>query len=194
VYDWLFEGHTAVYIVLGSVAFVCLLCWKQVPRRAYLIGFGVAAALMLVYFLLDRLVETDREQIQRKIEVMAGAVRRQDVGAIIAHISEDFRVGGVNREGFRQYAESRIRSHWVDEIIVWDFQFPDDFKARAPVAGRDTEVAQVSFLVRAVGSFGNAVERCQADFVRDRDGQWRLLDFQLRNPVDNSPVAVPGLQ
>jgi hypothetical protein len=192
VYDWLFEGHTAVYIVLGSVAFVCLLCWKQVPRRASLIGFGAAAALMLVYFLLDRLVETDREQIQRKIEVMAGAVRRQDVGAIFAHVSEDFRHGGLSREGFRQFAENHIRSHRVDEIIVWDFQFPDDFKAPAPVAGRVTEVAQVSFLVRAVGSF-NALERCQADFVRDRDGQWRLLDFQLRNPVDNSPVAVPGL-
>jgi hypothetical protein len=194
VFDWLFEGRIAVYIVLASVAFVCLLCWKQVPRRIYLIAFGVAAALMLLYFLLDRSKETDREQIQRKVEVMAGSVRAGNVDAIFAHISEDFRVGSRNREGFRQFADEHIRSHRVEEVIVWDFQFPDDFRAPAQVGGRDTQIAQVSFLVRARGSFGEAApERCQAQFVRDRDGQWRLLTFELHNAVDNSLVPIPGL-
>jgi hypothetical protein len=202
VFDWLFEGRLAVYIVLGAFAFVFLLCWKQVPRRAYLIGFGVAAALLLLYFLLDRFVETDREEIQRKVEVMARNVQTGDVDAIFANVSRNFRVGSTNREGFRQFAESAIRSHRAEVVIVWDFEFPDDFKSPiqvrevlspTEVRERNTEVAQFSFLVRCRGSFGEVFERCEARFIRDPDGQWRFFDFRLRNPVDNSPVSVPGL-
>jgi hypothetical protein len=193
VFDWLFEGRVAVYIVLGAFAFVLLLCWKQVPRRAYLIGFGVAASLLLLYFLLDRIKETDREEIQHKVEVMARNVQTGDVTAIFGNVSEDFRHGGANRESFRQFAENAIRSHRAEEVIVWDFQFPDDFKAPIQVRGRDTEVAQFSFLVRCRGSFGDVFERCEARFIRDPDGRWRFFDFNLRNPIDNSPVSVPGL-
>ena len=58
---------------------------------------AVAIALLApLYLLLDRLVETRREQITRKLEAMAAAVKPKDAGTIFQHISESFRWGGLN--------------------------------------------------------------------------------------------------
>jgi hypothetical protein len=198
VYDWLFEGRLSVYIPLIAAALVCLVVWKQTPRRIFLLGFAAAALLAGAYFLLDLAVETDREQIERKTKEMAGGVRAQNIAAILGHVSGDFRHGSMTRELFDHFAESAIRGHRVEEVEVWDFHFPDDFRGpfRIPSTGRDTLVARVSFTAKPKGGMASeAFYRCEAQFVRDPDGQWRLFDFRIFNPAMEStqPLEIPGM-
>jgi ketosteroid isomerase-like protein len=144
-----------------------------------------------VYFLLDWAVETDREQIGRRMQEMAGNVRTRNIAAIFSHISEDFRRG---KENFRRLAESHIQRGDVDSVVVWDLQFPDEFRTPVEVSGRRAEGAQVFFRVNTHGGISEGWQaRVEALFVRDPDGQWRLLDFRLFDPLTNQPLSIPGL-
>jgi hypothetical protein len=154
--------------------------WRDLQRRLALppIILAVLALLAGVYFLLDRLVETRREQITRKLHEMAAAVRTQDLDRIFAHISEQFNVFGKNKAAFRDYVESRFSE--VQELVVWDEQFPDDsgrvvFRAK-PKGPRIPEQFQAIV---------------HAEFVRDPDEQWRLRHFEIRFGLGNE--VLPGL-
>jgi hypothetical protein len=200
VFDWLFEGRVAVYVALAAAGFVLLLAWWNTRRRFWLISFAVVLLLAGTYFLLDRLVETDREQIGRKLQEMAAAVQARNPAAIMAHVSDDFQVRGHDRATFQGFVERALRERWVDQVVVWDFFFPDDFRGPAEVRRggevRPRQVARMSFRAKPIGGRvgENAGFPCEARFVRDPDGQWRLLDFEVFNPViTNQPEPVPGL-
>jgi hypothetical protein len=187
VFDWLFEGRASVYIFLAALAGVMLYVWWRRRKRSYLYAAVGAVALAGVYFLLDRAVETDREQIERKLTEMAGAVRERAPERIFAHISESFRLGTVNRAGFREYVGMVDRNRWVDELKVWDFEFAPDFK----------ETGRVAFKAKPTGTMtgGAPFYRVEAVFHRDPDGEWRLQTFQLFNPLvdSNQPLQIPHL-
>jgi hypothetical protein len=199
VFDWLFEGRAAVYVSLAAVAIVLLAAWQQTRRGKWPIGVGAVALLVGLYFLLDRLVETDREQVVRKVQEMAAGVRTRDANAIFRHVSERFSHGGANRARFREMVDAVLRGGVVDEVEVWGFQFAGDFRAAVPLPGQEAraETIRVSFQAKAKG--GRAPEGpgnpCEARFVRDpEDGQWRMLDFQVFNPVlTDQPQTIPGL-
>lgn len=190
--DWLFEGRTAIYVLLAAVAFLALCAWWQTRRRVALITLAFALGLGGLYFLLDRLVETDREQIERKVRLMAAAVQAHSTDSIFSHISESFQRGGTGREAFRSFTENALRNSWVNEIEVWGFEFGDDFRSSSQVpigaTTRQAEVAQVSFMVKPKGGRlpHEPFLRCDARFVRDADGQWRLLGFDLFEPAVNT--------
>jgi hypothetical protein len=196
VLDWLFEGRPAVYVSLAAVGFVMLVAWVQNRKRLWLIGVGTVVVLAGLYYLLDRAVETDREQVERKVEEMAAAVRPRNVEAILRNVSDRFNRGGRDKASFRQWVSAHIGL--VEEVKVWDFGRPDDFLGTVPLPGEATpaETIRVTFLAKASGgmAMGGPANPCEARFIRDPDGQWRMLDFQVFNPViTNQPEAIPGL-
>ena len=197
MFDWLFEGRASVYVSLAAIAIVMLLAWQQTRKRFCLIGLAAALGLAGLYFLLDRLVETDREQVVRKVEEMAAGVRARNADAIFRHISDRFSRSGVDRARFREAVDSLLRNRMVDEVEVWDFQFPADSDTQGQLPGRSAsgEAIVVSFTAKPKGGLADGkFGRCDATFVHDADGQWRLFDFRVFDPVANQPVPIPGLQ
>jgi ketosteroid isomerase-like protein len=194
VFDWLYEGWDVVYVLLGLVAVGLLWLWKQTPRRAYLIAAAVCLVLIGIYFLLDRQVETDREQIQRKITEMAAAVQTRDVERIFQHISPNFHAGEADRAGFRQDVERALPL--IDKVEVWGSQFPENFRQRTGQGAAAEETARVEFFAKpSGGTAGNAgYYLVRAVMRRDPDGQWRLQSYEVFTPAgSNEPVAVPHL-
>jgi hypothetical protein len=193
VFDWLFEGRLAVYVVLATVAVLLLVLWQQSRKRYLLIAIASVASLAGIYFLLDHFVETDREQIERKIQEMGAAVRARSVDDIFQHISSRFRRGGQDRESFRHSVDAALRGNLIAEIVVWDIDVPSDFRTNSG----ETQLARVEFNVKARG--GRVGEtpphHCRAQFIRDPDGQWRLQGFDLFNPLvdTNQPIQIPQL-
>ena len=70
---WLIEGDATIYLLLGFGFIVCLVAWQRTRKRHFAIAAGVFAALILGYFLLDRFIESDGEQMTRKGPAPAGA-------------------------------------------------------------------------------------------------------------------------
>jgi hypothetical protein len=191
--SWLSDNF-ALFIMLLSIAALALAyLWWGSRRRYYAFGAVGAVAFMglvclLVYLLPLLLGESDGQQIERKIREMAAAVKAGNLDRAFRHISSDFRFGSLDRAAFRQRAEEAIRRRHVEEVIVWDFE-------RGEIA-RQTRTAKVSFMVKGTGDWRGSElgYRCDADFVLDLDGQWRMRGFQLFNPFreSNEPIPIPG--
>ena len=195
--DWFFEGRLPVYIALAAAAVLCAFFWTQSRKRGFLLAAGACLALVGVYFLLDRSVETDREQIQRKIQEMGAAVRDRDVDRIFANVSDDFRRGSANKASFRQQVEHIIGGGVVNELLVWTITVPDEGKMRERPEDPRENMARAEFFAKPLGGMadGSTYYLIRAQMKRDPDGQWRLQGFDAYSPYSdtNSPLQIPEL-
>jgi hypothetical protein len=189
VFDWLFEGRPVIYWLLGALGAVLLVGWWTTRKRILLIAVGTLAALAGLYFVLDKLVETDREQIERTLTEMASAVSRRDTEGVFRHVSDAFASpAGRNKADFQEAARGYISGGVVGEVVVWDVEFPQG-------VSHDRPTAPVAFMVKAKGgSFGgkeDAGYRCEATFHHDADGRWRLQGFKLFDPLGTQQIPLP---
>jgi hypothetical protein len=195
MFDWLFEGWLTIYVSLACVGVLLLFQWWQLRKRSWLYGVVGVAALAGVYFLLDRTVETDREQIERKVREMAEAVKRGDVDAIFRHLSESFRLNGADKGMFRNRVEGALAAKLVDEVEVWDVELPENRPDPDPPPG----MKSLRIFFRAKPKGGRLVGHeelpylVRARFVLDPDGQWRMQWFQISDPVGDHPLDIPYL-
>jgi hypothetical protein len=186
--DWLFDARLSVYIVLGGVGLLLTLAWWRTRKQVYLKRLILPIGLAAIYALISHFVETPKQEITRKLKEMADGVMHNELDKAFAHISEDFRVGGSNKNGFRKRAEELKSAFGVTEMIVWDIDVTelDEDKGRA----------SATLAVKTLGSYrgsGSLYFNGRAEFQRDTDGQWRLLSFQLFHPfIDtSSPLPLP---
>ena len=91
VFDWLFEGHLSAYFLLAATAALFIVLGIRTrKRRWYAVAAGVVA-LAGLYCLLDFAVETDREQIQRKVRAMAADLKAPaHLDAVMENVSDRF--------------------------------------------------------------------------------------------------------
>jgi hypothetical protein len=188
VFDWLFEGRANVYLLLAVAAAALLYLGVQTRRRSLLIAGGGVVVLMGVYFLLDRLVETGREQVRRKLLEMAEAVNARDTDRVMVHVSERFSSQNRDRPALRSFVDRHLRERSVDELAIGDVAFPD------PPSSPGEGTLAVTFRARAhIARLGVvASAQVRATFGRDPDGQWRMTAFEVLNPADNTtPLPLP---
>ncbi len=189
MFDWLFEGRTSVYVLFAAAAAALLYTGLQARKRSLLVACGIVAALIGVYFLLDRMVETGREQVRRKVQDLAAGVSARDADRVLAHVSERFSSQGRNKAAMRNYVEARLRERRIDELTVRDVTFPD---TGAPAAEAEL---RVTFRARPQSARHGPLPEfhVEATFGRDPDGEWRMTAFQFFNPVVDSrtPLQLP---
>jgi len=187
VFDWLFEGRTSVYIILGALAVLLLVAWWQNRWRWCLVGVGVLLVLIGAYWLLDRLVETDREQIARKVQDMAAAVKQKNLDAAFTLFSDQFHSPtGMTKQEFRKQAQSHMDRYEITELVVWDLEFPE-----RPSREKGTATASFRFKVR--GNFGEFIEhRCEPVFAYEPPHGWRMIGFKIYQPLSQEEVKLPG--
>jgi hypothetical protein len=175
MFDWLFEGHTAVYVVLITLVVFLFVVWWQTRKRWWLLGVAVAAGSIGLYALLDRVVETDREQIVRKVQEMAAAVNARDLDALFANISDQFRSpGGRTKEALLDDIDSYLRSRTVEKVKVWDIVCVER-------PSPDNSPVHVFFSAKAEG-LREMFADCDATFDFDPQRGWQLQSIRLLKP------------
>jgi hypothetical protein len=175
MFDWLFEGHFAVYAVLAAAAAVCTLLWRRTRKRRWLAGAAAALALAGLYALLDFAVETDRERLQKLVpEMAAGLKPHSNLDPVFDHVSEQFRSpSGKSKSEVRELARSYLDSGVVTEVKVWD--------VRVEKVSREEKAAVVSFGGKAKGGPGDYVPlRCLATFEYDPANGWRMKALEVK--------------
>ena len=184
MFDWLFEGRISVYVLLGVAAALLLYAGRQRRQKSLVLAGCIVACLIGLYYLLDRFVETDREQVRRKLAEMADGVRARDAGAIFQHISERFDTWRMDRAAFRRWVEDQLPT--VEELRVSNITFPGGGN---PADGtlRVTFDARVTSGRLPTGAGSVFVD---ATFRRDADGQWRLTAFQASSPLLNNGLPL----
>jgi hypothetical protein len=186
---WLIDNSTLVYTILGAACLGLGLLWWRTKYARYLEGSALALALIAAVWTLGFFVDTDTRRIVRAVEEMRAGVQGRDVDRIFAQISRHFRFGGSNFTEFRRRVADVIRSRNVNDVNVWDFEPGEISRTRG--------TATINFKVKPTGDWGNDARfyRCDAEFVLDPDGQWRMRGFQVFNPfVDaHQPLPIPEL-
>jgi hypothetical protein len=184
---WLVEGPTVLYFVLGIAAVAAGLRWWVSRRRPAAIAFAAAAGLIAVLAGLDLFVPTDNKQIQWKIDAMAKALARHDVHAAFAHVSDRFLFQGFTKSEAQRFTSAHIGE--VQSITVWNYELRE--------ISRDEGKAVVTFSFKGRGTSGHNVDffNGRAEFVLDRDGQWRLSGFEPYapqvDPMSGQPIYIP---
>lgn len=186
MFDWLFEGRTSIYVALGAVAVFLLLIWWQTRKRWLLLGVVVAAGLVGLYALLDKAVETDREQIVRKVREMVVAFNARDVELLFANISDNFNSRlARDKKQFRDEVAGYLSRGVVQNARVWNIEFED-------TPSREHPSARVFFSAKADSSGRElAPTDCEAVFDFDPQHGWRLQSLRLFKPGTTEEWPIP---
>lgn len=187
MFDWLFEGRLAVWLFLLLIAGVLAFIWHRVRVRGLLAAAGVFVFLALLYWILGLLVETGREEIERKMAEMTTALNKPDFDGIFRHTSESFTFRGYDKKNTRKRAEDTMLSLRVRNVRVWEVEVGE--------VNRENRKAKVTFKVKADHSWTSGAEfaLCRSVWVLDPDGQWRMQACNLYNPLvdTTSPLTFP---
>ena len=174
MFDWLFEGRTSVYAILAALAVFLLLAWWQMRKRWLLYGVVATAVLVGVYALLDKAVETDSEQIVRKLQEMVAAVNAHNLDAAFVHISDQFRSqGGKSKQELRAVAQSHLGRE-VERVQVWDIVIEGHLS-------REQGEVHVSFSAKTHNG-REFLTDCDAIFQFHAQHGWQLRSFRLLKP------------
>ena len=199
--SWLVDNSGSVYLLLAVLALVWLfVVWLQrqkdpeMEQRAVLLrtvaGLGIIVLLAVMLGLLTLFIPTDQKQITEKLKEMSAGVKARDTNRIFAHVSEEFRLGSLDKAAFRSHTDRIIQSGYVEEVEMWDFK---PIQVERTAGGKQT--ATILFSVKPKGQFGSeAFYQCKAVFVRDPEG-WRLQTFNIYDPLRNpdTPLTIPTL-
>ncbi|MBY0527516.1 MAG: nuclear transport factor 2 family protein [Gemmataceae bacterium] len=186
------DNRSTLFLLLGIAAIVLGMIWVRTRDRRCLYGLGGVGAVALVLLLLALFgPESDSAQIKRKVNEMAEGVKAKDVDRIFQHISEQFRYRSTDKQEFRQYADAALRRGEVAELRLSNIDKVEFLPAKAG----EPATASIRFLAKPIAPGGDfdRIFRVEAIFIRDPDGQWRLKDFLLRNPINNEPLVLPEL-
>jgi hypothetical protein len=186
---WLVEGNLTLYFLLACAEVILLALWWRTRKRKYAVGAGVVALLIVGVFVLDRAVESDREQMVRKTYEVTEAVTAGHIDRAFERVSDSFQYGSVNKDSFRQFAMTTRQSGRVTSVTVWDV---------TPVeVSREARRGVVEFPFKVRGSFGETPPNyfARVTFTLDPDGQWRVKTFDIFNSLteSKSPVTIPGM-
>lgn len=185
---WLVEGDPTLYVLLTGFGLACLAAWWRTRKRRYAIGAGAVALTIAGLFLLDRFIESDREQMVRKVQEIAAGVNARDLNRTFGHVSEHFERGGVDKASFRRFADRMLRSSYVTDVQVWDFNVIS--------AARDRRQGDVECFFKVRGSWGETPPGffVRVHFSLDNDNQWRVQSFEVFKSITESqqPVPIPG--
>jgi hypothetical protein len=185
---WLVEGDLTLYAILAAVGIVCAAIWLRTGRRKYAIVAGAAAVAILTLSLLDRFVESDREQMIRKVQDIADGVQSRNFDRVFRHVSDGFRRGTFDKAQFRSFAQEASHRRNVTEFQAWGF-VPGDVSRQ----NRRGEL-EFSFKIRGNWSAGTEYFVAKTAWTMDSDGEWRLQNFDVFNPFTDatSPIQIPG--
>jgi hypothetical protein len=193
--EWLFEGQLLIYAILAAALVFLTIGWKQTPRKSYLVGIIALAVLLVLYYVLDLVVVTDREQIRHALNEMSAGVEARSIGRIFDNVSDTYNRHGMSKEAFRQVCTGVINARHVDRVAMWGCEFAPGYKQRESQSDARETIAKVRFQAKPEGASGVSLYQVDAVFHRDTDGKWRLQSWEVFDPYhnDSGPLRVPDV-
>jgi hypothetical protein len=179
MFDFLFEGGLALYIVALLGGLFCFILYSQRRDRRYLTGVAAFAGLALLLFLLDKIRETDMERSVRTVHEVTDLVNGKQLDRAFGYFANDFTAYGMNRQEMRQAAEAAMRKHNVRNIRVKSIQVMKQDRERRTITLRFNVTADSDF------SSDWALAACEVDCQLD-DQNCRVKSFRIYNPLVNS--------
>jgi len=188
MFDWLFEGHLSVYFLLTAAAVLFAVLGVRTRRRRWYAAAAGAVALAGLYCLLDFAVETDREQIQRKVKAMAAGFNAPaHLNAVFENVSDQFHC---------PFADSKTALHEKaqQQLIAWNITEVRISDLHCGEISRERKTAVAEFRAKVIGSFGPmeaAPVFCKATFAYEPPRGWRMRELEVHGEGLLQGVEIP---
>ena len=145
--------------------------FRSITRRQ-LYGALLMLALVIGAIVLERVVVTDQERIERTINALRDAVGEADTETLFEGISEDYYDGVLSREGLRGLAEAYFARYGRTRVRILD---------RA--VNRTRTQAAVELAVFATAEHGPGAGRLGQSLwlvllQKEPDGAWRVTRIE----------------
>ncbi len=180
---FLSDPSFTLYVVLILGVFVTggLLVRKQ--DRGSLIRAGIAALLLLLLFLCDRLYESPREEAVRRVQTMATAANARNWDEVFAHVSDKFQYDKYDKKNFRDFVSQRT----VQQTATVNFK---DFDRNNFEELPDGQI-RLGFVAHlSTPTVDRIPLYVQATFIKDADGQYRMRGFTMYDFVNRGSGGV----
>jgi hypothetical protein len=187
---FLSDPAPAFYLVLfGFVVVTGAIAARNQDRKS-LLRFAAALAVLLIVFLIDKLVESPREEALGKVQQMMKAANARQPDAFVAQIADTIEYKGrgrtktITREQLRTAGFwSLLHQHNV-RVAGWDYDAREI----------DTNTVEVGFLAKAEAEGRSFPMYLQGTFTRQPDGKLRLTRFASFDPMKrtNEPITIPA--
>jgi hypothetical protein len=188
MFDWLFEGHLSVYFLLTAAAVLFAFLGVRTRNRRWYAAAAGAVALIGLYCLLDFAVETDREQIQRKVKEMAAGFKAPaHLDAVFDNVSDQFHCPFADsKTALRLKTQEQLKAWNITEVRISDLHCSE--------ISRERKTAVAEFRAKVIGSFGTleaAPVFCKATFDYEPAHGWRMRELEVHGEGPLQGVEIP---
>ncbi len=187
--SWLFENPTLVLTVGGIAAAVVLIAFFQSGRGIWLVWLAAVLVVVAALWGLERIVVTDREQIENTFYTAAASLEAGDTEAVLEHVAP-------NATSLRSEIASRMRSTRFEEARITDlaieFSDPQRTAAQARASGRLSIQSTGGLHLQPFG-------RVRFALVKDGD-RWLFTAYEFerrscrQRPVISRHPGAPGIR
>jgi hypothetical protein len=184
----------ALYLILLAIVLVLGAILARYQDRRSLIRFGIALAVLLLLYLIDKTNESPREEAVRRIQAMAQAADQKQPDAFVEHVAETVEYRGSTEKPTR-LTKAELRAspfwemlrQWDVRVAVWDFS-RDDVKAV------DENTMEIGFSAKGEAQGKPIPLYMRATFRKQPDGAWKLAAFaSYKFERHDEPFPIPNL-
>jgi hypothetical protein len=186
--SWFTESPTWAYFLLAVAAIVLTFRFFTTRQVKYLYGFPILVVLAFGFWAIDYLVETDREQVERKTKELADAAQLGDLDKLLDLFSTRFSsLSFASRDELLADARKYLRPGQDRAVQFWNLDVkvsPD----RRQITSRCSASAR--------GQFGGWTQEPQhlgvveLTFRKDGDGQWRIRQLRVMD-TGGTEISIP---
>ena len=189
---FLIDPAPAFYLVLLAFAIVTGTIAARYQDRSSSIRFGIALAVLLLAYLIDKSFESPREEAVRRVQAMAQAADAKNPDAFVEHLADSFEYRGGEKPTTVKRDEMRTVPFWEmlrqinARVTVWDF-------SRDDVKQVDANTIEIGFSGKGESGGTPILLYMKATFRKQPDGQWKLTaiaSFKFEN--HNEALAIPN--
>jgi len=171
-------------LVIGFV--IAGAAWYRLRSRKSRIAVAVLAVLLGALILIDRLVESPREESVRRVEAMAAAATARDPARFVEQLAKSFAYNGKTRVDVRNSGIWNLIREYNARVAVWGMG-KDDFQILS-----DTEI-EFGFYAKgeAAGQPGAVLRYIRTRFVKEADGAYRMKAMKFYSIENGNRAEEP---
>jgi len=190
---WVIDHPGIIYLPLICAALALGAAWWVTRRRQFLIGLLIVTGLGLLFHVLTLTIDTDRKQIERSLLAMAAGLKGRPQDKVFAHISDQFLSSLMVNNSTVSWGKAELTE--AAKKASRDFDLEGNVIKEMEFKSLSDSESVVTFTARPlVGkNYFTLACPCEARFVRESDGQWRMRQLKVFNPFVNTtePLNIP---
>ena len=193
---WLFETPWPGFFVCLVAALALGVMLLRTGRGQLLWAMAAVAILAIVLVTVERLVVTDREQVEDTLDRLAAALKKNDAPQVISFISP-------SNQGLRSYAAQQLkRARIRDAKITGDLSVQIKGRQNPPTATANFIGRIEAVDLRGRAPYGTFISRFEVQ-LRNEGGRWLITGYEFQElaarpakkgaPGPPLPSPVPGI-